>query len=1236
MVKWTPEQQRAIDERNSNILVAAAAGSGKTAVLVERIIQRILDENEKLNIDEMLIATFTNAAAEEMRQRIGLALDQALQENPTSYHLKKQLSLLQRASISTIHSFCMNVVREYSYLLDLDPAFRIADDMEIDLLKHEVLDELFEEWYGQEGEQVQLFFDVVDMFSSDRSDVEVEELILRLHTFAKQNPWPEKWLEAVAEEYNVNEQEDEGNLRWLTLLKNEIKEQLRAFKKINLKAQAIAKEADGPYHYLDALEADVQLINEAEKLVDDWDRLQEFMANSKFKRLSTKRVDCDEEKKEAVKKLRKSYRDELDDLKKRWFKRSLVNHLTDMEKLYPVVKELVSLVLQFEERFREVKRERAIVDFNDLEHFALQILTEPASKEGKIIPSPIARYYENKFKEILVDEYQDINLVQETIIQAISRKTGKGNVFMVGDVKQSIYRFRHAEPSLFINKYETFATDQELGMRIDLAKNFRSREHILTGANFIFKQIFDPTLGDISYDESAELVYGNKGYDEFPIDRDQAELIIINDDNDESEGSADDLTENITKEQLEARLYAKKIKEWTGHGGKKPLQVLDKQTNTLRNVQFRDIVILLRSMNSAPTIVDELKQQGIPVYAELKTGYFQAIEIQVMINMLKVIDNPYQDIPLASVLRSPIVGLNEEQLAQIRLAKRHAPFYEALQLASKQNDELAPMLKPFLEQLKTFRQIAREGSLSELIWTIFQTTGYYDFVGGIPGGRQRQANLRALYDRARSYEETSFRGLFRFLRFIERMEKQKKDLGEARALSEQEDVVRITTIHKSKGLEFPIVILGEINKEFNFRDLSGKYILNKELGFATKYIDPIKRITYSTLYYLAVREEEKRHLLSEEMRVLYVALTRAKEKLVMVGRVKDFAKEMEKWQEVEEHDQLILPTQLRKKAKTYLDWIGPTLVRHPDSKILRANETTASSIPEEIKNDRSKWHIEVVSRNDLTEQIADDTMSEEELQETIQNWQPVPKKDPKLDQFVANRLAFDYPYERAKNSRAKQSVTEIKRRLETVDAYSERRVIRTFKKIATERPQFLKKTKELTRAEIGTAMHTVMQHIPFDEKWDEDNLEQFIYQLVDEEKLTAEEANHIELDAILHFFDTELAKMMKGNKIEREMPFSYTLNASQLYDDWEKTEDEKVLIQGVIDCIVFTDDGVVLVDYKTDEISEETITDQVIENLKERYRIQLQLYKQALEDILQQPVINTYLYFFSKKLTIEL
>src|SRR5699024_3820922 len=766
----------------------------------------------------------------------------AIAADPTSHHLKQQLSLLQRASISTLHAFCTSVVRQYAYLIDVDPAFRIGDEMEIDLMKQEVIEELFEEAYGLAEEEADAFYQVVDMFSSDRSDVQVEQLIMTLYTFAMQNPWPEKWLTEVSEQYNVDTNIDEARLPWLQVLKEEMEQVLHAYIEEANQALTIAWESDGPYEYIDQLTDDIAIFQAALNKVTSWDALQTYMLESKFKNLSRKKMDCNEDKKARVQAIRKKYRDDFNGLKKTWFARNLAAHLADMQKLYPAMKQLTSLVLQFKDRFTAKKRAKALVDFSDLEHFCLAILIDASSTEEEIIASDVAQEYKRQFKEILVDEYQDINLVQETILSLVSDEEGRGNMFMVGDVKQSIYGFRHAEPTLFIEKYKQYQEDPTSGLRIDLAKNFRSREAVLTGTNFVFQQVMDEPLGEIAYDEDAALVYGNLSYEATPLQAPEAELILIDREGNEERDEAE--LEDIESSRMEARFYAEKIKQWIGKKDDKPFQVIDKATSQHRDVQYRDIVILLRSLTAAPTIVDEFKKQGIPVHAELRAGYFEAIEIQVMLNMLKIIDNPYQDIPLASVLRSPIVGLDEEMLTNIRLASKQRHFHDALKQYASMEESASERVAAFLKQLAAFRKLAKEDALSTLIWTIFEETGYYDFVGGIPGGRQRQANLRALYDRARSYESTSFRGLFRFLRFIERMQEQQKDLGEARALSEQEDVVRIMTIHKSKGLEFPLVIVGGMNKQFNLQDLRSSYILNKDHGFATKFIDPIQRITY--------------------------------------------------------------------------------------------------------------------------------------------------------------------------------------------------------------------------------------------------------------------------------------------------------------------------------------------------------------------------------------------------------
>ena len=1233
MVKWTEEQAEAIYYEGSDILVSAAAGSGKTAVLVERIIQKVINKENPLNIDEMLVATFTNAAAAEMRNRIGDTLEKSLADDPTSQHLKKQLSLLQHASISTLHSFCMKIVRENAYLLDLDPEFSLTDDIEATLIKEDVIDSMFEDWYGKEEAERDAFFAVVDRFSNDRNDLELGELIINLYTFAVQNPWPEEWLNQVAENYFIPEEWNEANLSWVTLLKEDLKEELISMLKGTEVAMDVINTSDGPYHYAEAIQADQLLIQEALEKLDHWDELQTFMKTSKFKRLSGKRIECNEDKKDEVKQVRKVYQDSWKKMSEEWFARSLAGHVSDMQEMYPVIKTVIELVLEFSERFTKAKQAKTIIDFSDLEHYSLMILKDDTSTPDKIIPSRVAKEYQNKFKEVLVDEYQDINHVQETIISLVSDDTNQGNRFMVGDVKQSIYRFRHADPTLFLEKYKAYSNNPELGKKIDLAKNFRSRADVLTGTNYVFRQILDEAVGEITYDEASELIYANDSYDDAPLENDETELILI--DRDAQGYEENDEKAELEKAQTEGRAYAKKIKEWLGTQDMPPLQVIDSETKQQRDIQYRDIVILQRSKTDVPVIVEELKKQGIPVYGELKTGYFEAIEIQVMLNMLRVIDNPYQDIPLASILHSPIVGLNEEELAKIRILKPKSSYYEALHEYKKLNqDEITERIERLLEQIILFKNIAKEGELSELIWRIYGETAYYDFVGGIPGGRQRQANLRALYDRAKGYEKSSYRGLFRFLRFIERMKELDKDLGTAPALSEQEDVVKILSIHQSKGLEFPVVIVGNISKNFNFMDLWKKYLLDKDLGFASKYINPEKRITYATLYYRAMQTEVKRKLIAEEMRVLYVAMTRAKEKLVLIGNVNSLEKAVEKWHGVIEEEEWILPTHERKSAKSYLDWIGRSIIRHEDTEILRMT-SEAEPVNEDIFKDESNWKVEVMHASELNIETEKQIQSSTEISEAIQNWEPLEMKNEDFNTEVDKRLSYTYPYSEAVNTRAKQSVTEIKRQQEIEDLYSSRDILKPSRSPITKRPLFMQAKQELTAAEKGTAMHAVMQYLPFDQKLRKQEIKKSVDKMVEKSLILPEAAITIDVEAIERFYQTDLAeKMVDSTNLEKEIPFMFTQKASEIYQDWQSETDEKVVVQGIIDCLFEYENEWYIVDYKTDLISEKLVTEKTITELKGRYEVQINLYKQAIESILNREVKKTLLYFFDKELLI--
>ncbi|ARI78070.1 helicase-exonuclease AddAB subunit AddA [Halobacillus mangrovi] len=1231
MVSWTEEQERAIYSHGSNILVAAAAGSGKTAVLVERIIQKLLHKEAPVNIDSLLVVTFTNAAAQEMRNRVGQALAQALEENPGSHHLKKQLSLLQNASISTLHSFCMDVVRRYAYMLDLDPGFRIADTIESDLIQQEVLEDLFEDWYGKEGTEQERFFDVVERFSSDRSDLDVEKLVLELYTFATQNPWPEAWLDQMVEMYEVKEGTGEEDLPWLNLLKQEVHSQLKAMEAEANQFLQLTREPDGPYSYGETVDQDLEMIQQAKGALEhSWEELQSYMGESKFASLSRKKMDCDEAKKDKAKKIRDSYKKRWNELRDEWFSRSLESYLKDMHELYPVMEQLAIIVKDFKQRYEQLKKEKAIVDFSDLEHYCLQILLDDASTPDQPLPSQVAEGFHKQFSEVLIDEYQDTNLVQETLLRLLTDGQEAGHLFMVGDVKQSIYRFRHAEPSLFLNKYKAYGLDGQPGERIDLARNFRSRKQVLDATNYIFRQVLDEEVGEMEYEKEAELIYSNKIYDELTAEDAKAELYLIDREARETDTEENEEYKDLEKAQLEARAYGKKIRKWLGHEGEPPMQVVDKETGTKRPIQYRDIVILMRSMTWAPTIVDELKQQGIPVYAELSTGYFEAIEIKVMLSLLKVIDNPMQDIPLASVLKSPIVGLNEDELATLRLANKRTSYYEAIQKYRAAN-ELGRKVGAFLKMIQSFRERARQGALSELIWDIYRETGYYDFVGGMPGGRQRQANLRALYDRARSYESTSFRGLFRFLRFIERIEERGDDLGAARALGEQEDVVRIMTIHKSKGLEFPVVLLGAMDKQFNMMDLRNRYLLHKDYGFGSRYINPEKRLMYPTLAYHALKQAKKRELLAEEMRVLYVALTRAKEKLVMVGNVPSFEKKQEKWQAFVDTKSWVLPPHDRLDAKSYLDWVGPALIRHHHMEDLRGEIQVETA--DEIHKDESEWQVEIAHGSEFA--VIDELKEkrDEELQQAVKEWTPLPIEE-EHDASIVDRLNFVYPHSKAAKSRAKQTVTEIKRQRETKDEYSSDQLLVPYRAPIVRRPRFMQQDKQLTAAEKGSAMHTVMQHISFTREMSTSEVEEFVEHLVLKEILNRDEADVIDVDSITKFFYTPIGKLvMEAEQVEREVPFSLTLPANEVYSHWNEPTDEQVFIQGVIDAMIPYEDGWMILDYKSDQLPE---GEESIERvLRERYQTQVQLYRTALEKIWKQPVRRSSLYFFNGGLSVE-
>jgi ATP-dependent helicase/nuclease subunit A len=1299
---WTDDQWRAISERGSNLLVAAAAGSGKTAVLVERIIRRITDPLEPTDVDRLLVATFTKAAADEMRHRIREALEQQLVSRRGDEHLTRQIALLNKAAITTLHSFCLEVVQAYFYKIPLDPVFRIANETEAELLKSEALDELFEDEYATDGNEA--FIRLVDCFGGERSDEAVIQLVRRLYEFSRSHPWPEHWLEETARRFRDAHDSAQG---MLMLMLQEVKRELEGCYAQLQAVQEMCLQPGGPAPYMDAVLSDMaaagELIASAER--GDWDALKRRLDDLQFARLKACRGDqYDVELVETAKELRNNIKNKITGLHEELFQRSAEQYVNELVMLSPVVDALVRLVSDFAARYATKKQDKGLVDFNDLEHYCLAILLDPSSTPDHPQPSEVALEYQSRFVEVLLDEYQDTNRVQEMIVELISRSDG--NRFMVGDVKQSIYRFRLAEPTLFLEKYRSYMSGDG-GQRIDLSRNFRSRREVVDAVNYIFRQIMYERAAEITYDEAAELRYGASYYEEAEMSSAEShggteasfeaeglsamteigsaveaaaatdgsvsapdyavELIAADrsaladrdslvereeaasDEEDESSFEAD--AAEMEAVQVEARMIGLKIAELMGRSDKPPQLVYDRSTRTHRPPTYRDIVILLRATQAwAPVIIEELRMMGIPAYAELSTGYFAATEVQVMLSLLKVIDNPLQDIPLAGVLRSPIFRFTAEELAKIRIVSRDTSFYEAVRRAAEDNgavaadDQLRGKVRAFLERLEQWRTEARQGSLADLIWRIYRETGYYDLVGGLPGGMQRQANLRALYDRARTYETTTFRGLFRFLRFIEWMQDNHEDLGAARALGEQEDVVRIMTIHKSKGLEFPIVFVAGLAKKFNEQDLNQSFLLHKEWGLGPKYVDPDRRISLPSLAWLAVRRRLRAEMLAEEMRILYVALTRAREKLILVSSFRDLAKETAKWRRlvIGAGDTLSDHTVLQ--ARSYADWIFPALIRHPATRGFAA--WGGSSVPQPLLADSSKWQVSLVPAEALLESAAaSELRSPAELRAMLEEAahqadglaadEGGDSAEPaETVSLIRQRFEWRYPHQAASSFLSKITVTEIKRLVEQQrihdEEYEEEPDIdllsgRSAKRIVlTERPSFLEEVK-LTAAERGTAYHTVMQHVPLDQEITPQFVEQLISQLVERQLLTKAQAEAVDSSRIAAFFLSDLARRMRlAERLYREQPFSYRLNAVEVYRDAAgDAAEEAMLIQGVIDCLFIEPDGVVLIDYKTDALK-----GMAPEVYAEKYDVQIGLYARAVSDIWRLPVKECYLYFF--------
>lgn len=1241
--KWTEDQALAINTRDCNLLVAAAAGSGKTAVLVERIIKMVTDEENPVDIDKLLVVTFTEAAASEMRERIASALSKKLSENPSSRKLQMQMTLLNKASITTIHAFCLKVIKNNFHRINLDPNFRIGDNTEIQLLKQEAVEELLDEKYEKENLD-EGFISLVEGYSPSKDDTVIEEMILNIYSFIMSMPWPQKWLNEVSEEFNINENFKFEETNWAKVIMQSIKIEITGIDDALKNAIDIVKNEDTLEKYLITLNEDYKLVKNLKEAANvSIKELNLAFKNVKFSVMKRCGKDADKEKQEQVKKIRDNIvKKGVNSIKERFFSTDYEEIITQMKGIYPIVKCLCNLVMDFHDKFRGKKVSKGIIDFNDFEHYCLDILTEKDDK-GNIIPSEISLELRKKYEEILIDEYQDSNLIQEVIMSMVSKKdTEYPNLFMVGDVKQSIYKFRQAMPELFLEKYNTYSDENSKNRKITLYKNFRSRKEILDATNYIFKQIMSKDLGELEYNDSESLnlgaVYKEK-VDSKSILGGKTELCIIEKNigqdilkNDNEENSDEESLDNI---KLEARMIAKRILKFISKDKEnRVFKIFDKEINEYRPIEFRDIVILLRATTGwSESFVEELKKFNIPVYADTGSGYFENAEIQTILSLLQIIDNPLQDIPLLSVLRSPIASFTPEELIDIRNANKKAYFYEALKSMKQQCEDkgdkelenLGKKCSDFLNRLDTWRKKAIHVPIDEFIWYLYMDTGFYGYVGAMPGGIQRQANLRILFQRAKQYENTSYKGLFNFITFINRLKISSGDMGSAKILSENENVVRIMSIHKSKGLEFPVVFLAGMGKRFNMRDLTKRVLIHNKLGFGLDYVNYKRRISCPTIFKESIKDKIKIESLSEEMRILYVAFTRAREKLIITATVKDIEESLKKWADNINDSREKISKNTILKGNSFIEWIGPAVIKHKDAKILRELAGTQYN-EKNIIEDSSKWNIKIYKKTDIMEKNQDEKEekvqenAEEKIEKCIENFGES-KKSKYFDE-ISKILEYKYPYKELTRLPAKISVTELKKQKIKEEMVTSESSLFNFKLI--KKPRFLEKKEKLTAAEKGTAMHVVMQHLKLKENLEVNDIKSQINEMVFREIITEKQANVVPINKIKEFLHSSLGvRMLNSSNVNREFTFQIKVNPIEIYKELDnKYKDEYIILQGAIDCYFEEDGEIVLIDYKTDYINGN------IEEIKSKYEVQVKCYEKAIQKITGKKVKEKYLYMF--------
>ncbi|WP_125588864.1 helicase-exonuclease AddAB subunit AddA [Companilactobacillus jidongensis] len=1197
MPKWTDDQNKAIFHHGHDILVSAAAGSGKTTILIERIIE-MLKNGE--NVDNLLVSTFTEAAAMEMKDRLIARIKELLQDKELDKeireHLQKQIFKIPIANISTLHAFCLSVIQKFYYVIDLDPNFRlISDDTEKSMLQEQAFDNVRNKYYEKNDEK---FMQLTENFSDDRSDDGLVDVVFKLYDFAITNAKTDEWLDDLSSTYKLDAPFNQTDFYQKQFLPQFFKSLDQI---ISMSQGAINTALDDELGslYAKMFKEMIEQVDQIKKdaVTESFDDLKESVIQLKFtsvpKVLAKQKKDMDLTIFDFVRSVKDDITKRIrDDLINDYFIQNETDTLASMNDSAQIIDKLIEVEHKFMKEFMRIKLTNHALDFNDLEHQAVQILSTKVDNRQIALD-----YYQSKFHEIMIDEYQDVNAMQENIIQLLANDDN--NIFMVGDIKQSIYGFRQAAPYIFAHKYDEFQKDDNPNELVNLSMNFRSSGSVDTFVNNIFKKIFDRTIGDINYDKNSQLVEGTS----FPEDSDtQNELYIL---------TKEHNINQVTKRQSQIEFAAKRIKELMDS----KFQVYDNKHKEYRDLKYSDIAILSRTKGNNTDLISYFSKAEIPLMVTDAQNYFQTTELQIMMAMLQIVDNPRQDIPLVAVLRSPIVGLNEEELAQIRLTDKGDDYYTAMKLyaeADNSDNKLAERLKTFFIQLETYRDFANKNSIARLIWKIYQETGILEYVAGMPGGKQRAANLHALYQRASGYEETNFKGLHAFIDFIQRMEKMKKDLSQPNSIEVVDDTVKVMTVHASKGLEFPIVIFLDLSHGFNKLDYVGSTLYDVDLGLGMTLLNTDTRITIPTIQRSLIATKKKVATVSEEMRLLYVALTRAKQKLIMIGFEKNIGKMFGRWDSTIVEDSGVIDEASRLGAGTYQNLIGMST--------LSDNERLLADGENHYENRDAHIELQIVKEDEASKTVT--------TSKVIQIATEQPSK--LFRDTVSNILNFKYQHQEAVETTAYQSVSEIKGLFAdpdddemATDLLSDKGkyIQDTFAK-----PKFLAETKSVSAAEIGSATHLLLQKVNLEQTPTLETFEKLLTESIADGTIEENVGKRIDLQSLANLYQSDLGQSIVEHQatVSREFPFSVLMPAKRLFKNVEKSDssDDKILVHGIIDGVIELEDCIILFDYKTDNVNNQNLNEAV-----EKYSGQLNLYAQAISVIRNKPVKEKYLYF---------